>query len=103
MSKNMFDNTPRKTFSENKDKIERELIEEKDSPFKVKKAPSKDRISLTIDDNINEFLTSMSGITGLSKSETVNIILKDYIKNNSHVREIIEKDDSLKIIFAEIN
>lgn len=103
MSKNMFDNTPRKTFSENKDKIERELIEEKDSPFKVKKAPSKDRISITIDDNINEFLTTMSEITGLSKSETVNIILKDYIQNNSHVREIIEKDDSLKIIFSEIN
>lgn len=99
----MFDNTPRKTFSENKDRIERDLIEEKNSPFKIPKVPAKDRISLTIDDNINDFLTNMSNVTNLSKSETVNIILKDYIKNNKYVREIIEMDEGLKAIFDTID
>lgn len=103
MSENMFDKSKRKDFSENKDKITKELVTEKKSPFIKESVPKKERISITIDDNINEFLTILCDETNISKSETVNIILKEYIESNKYIREIIESNENLQILHEDIS
>ena len=71
----------------------------KDNPFIIHSEPKKTKRSITLSEDVDEFINNFSDIVKMSRSETIDILLREAIQESESISELANREDAIKMIF----